>query len=125
MDHSKAEIVHHFRDVANCRNLCRVISAVEDTVRLDRGTSMTGSQRISMFVAAGVLFVPGSSVAAFNQATCSSSVWGTSIATEIGALEFVKQTTSPHTGPTDMTLFFFFSFSLSLSVWLFCFVLFL
>src|SRR3569832_828294 len=117
MDHTKAEIVHHFRDVANCRNLCRVISAVEDTVRLDRGTSMTGSQRISMFVAAGFLLVPGISVAAFNQATCSSSVWGTSIATKIDALEYVKQTTSPQTRPTVMTLYNINTNTLSQTVW--------
>jgi hypothetical protein len=43
--------------------------------------------------------------AAFSQANCPGGAWSLPIPTEIGALEYMKQSTAPAGGASDMTLY--------------------
>jgi hypothetical protein len=51
------------------------------------------------------LALPGVSHAAFQQATCSTAGYDTGVTADIGGNWWVKKSTSPAGGPTDMTMY--------------------
>jgi len=61
----------------------------------------------SLFVLMAGIVLSRTALAAFHFATCVTSGWDTNVPSEIGALEYVKQSTSPAGGPVDMTLYNF------------------
>ena len=58
-----------------------------------------------LVVAIGITLATRPAQAAFSWATCSTTGWDTPVPSEIGGLEYMKQTKTPLGGASDMTLY--------------------